>query len=91
MKKKLFGAIIGVAGLAALAVSQAASAHVDVAVGVGVPTYYAPAQPVYTQYGYDRYREDRWREHEWRRHEWRERRWHHEMRREERWRDYHGY
>jgi hypothetical protein len=68
--------------------SASASAHVDVAVGVGGPVYYAqPAVPVV--YGYDGYRDDRWREREWRRHEWRERQWHREERREERWRDYH--
>ncbi|SAK39044.1 signal peptide protein [Caballeronia fortuita] len=89
MKKKLLGAAIGLAGIVGLAMSGAANAHVDVAVGVGVPVYAQPAVPV-GYYGYGD-RDERWREREWRRHEWRERRWHHEMRREERWRERHDW
>ncbi|SAL78955.1 signal peptide protein [Caballeronia peredens] len=94
MKKKLLGLVIGLGGLAALAMSAAANAHVDVAVGVGVPVYSAPvyAQPA-VPVGYYGYGDDheRWREREWRRHEWRERHWRHEARREERWREHHGW
>lgn len=92
MKKKLLGTAIGLAGLAALAMSTAANAHVDVSVGVGVPVYAQPAEPV-GYYGYGPgYREhERWREREWRRHEWRERHWRHEMRREDRWHERHGW
>ena len=44
MNKMMLGAAIGVAMLGA---SAAASAHVDVAVGLGVPGVVVPAQPVY--------------------------------------------
>ena len=77
-----------------LAASAAASAHVDVAVGLGVPGVVVPAQPVYAApapmvvgYGDDwrerrEWREREWREHEWRRHQaWRE----HEWRERQRW------
>ena len=43
MNKKILGAVLG---LSVLMVSAAASAHVNVDVGIGVPGYYAP-QPVY--------------------------------------------
>lgn len=72
MKKMMLGAAIGVAMLAA---SAAASAHVDVAVGLGVPGVVVPAQPVYAApapvaVGYA----DDWRaRRDWREHEWRER------------------
>jgi hypothetical protein len=95
MNKMILGSILGAA---VLAVSTAASAHVDVAVGVDVPgVAYAPAQPAYAPPppdayapgpvavgygGYDDWRAREWREHEWRRHEWRE----HE-RREREWHD----
>jgi hypothetical protein len=99
MNKKILGAVLGVA---VLAVSTAASAHVDVAIGLGVPgVVYAP-QPVYVApppvayapapvavaYGDD----DGWRAREWRAREWREREWRrHEWRehewREQQWRD----
>src|SRR5260370_30104949 len=56
MNKKILGAVLG---LSALMVSPAASAHVDVSVGIGVPGYYAPAPgyvapppPVVVGYGY---------------------------------------
>lgn len=93
MKKKILGAVLGVA---VLVVSTAASAHVDVAIGLGVPgVVYAP-QPVYAPPpvayapapvavaygGYDDWRAREWREHEWRRREWREHEWH-----EREWRD----
>ncbi|SIO71976.1 hypothetical protein SAMN05444172_8352 [Burkholderia sp. GAS332] len=88
MNKKILGAALG---LAVLAASTAASAHVDVAVGLGIPAaVYAPAEPVYAQppavvyapapvavaYGGD----DDWRarerrEREWRRQEWRQHQW----------------
>jgi arsenate reductase len=93
MNKKILGAVLGVAVLAA---SSAASAHVDLAVGIGVPGYYAAPQPVYVAppppvavaygYGYD---DGGWRAREWR--ERRERHWRHEARREERWRERHGW
>ena len=96
MNKKMIGAVLG---LAVLAASTAASAHVDLAVGIGVPAYYAAPQPVYVAPppvavaygGYGDY--DGWREREWReRREWRrERHWRHEERREERWHDRHGW
>ena len=45
MNKKILGAALG---LAVLAASTAASAHVDVAIGLGIPgAVYAPAEPVY--------------------------------------------
>jgi len=44
-KKMMLGAVLG---LAVMGASAAASAHVDVAVGLGVPVEtYVPAQPVY--------------------------------------------
>ena len=82
MNKKILGAALG---LAVLAASTAASAHVDVAIGLGIPgAVYAPAEPVYAPappvvyapapvavaYGGG----DDWRAREWRRHEWREHR-----------------
>jgi hypothetical protein len=93
MNKKILGAVLGVTVLAA---STAASAHVDLAVGIGVPGYYAPPPvyvappPVAVAYGYGGY--DDWRERQWReRHEWRERQWRHEERREQRWHDRRGW
>ena len=82
-KKFLLGAVLGVAALAA---SGVASAHVDLSVGIGVPGVYAAPAPVYVAppppvmvapvgYRYDDGRARQWREHEWRRHEWREREW----------------
>jgi len=45
MSKIILGAALG---FAVLTVSTAASAHVDLAIGVGVPVgVYAPAEPVY--------------------------------------------
>jgi hypothetical protein len=95
MSKIILGAALG---FAVLTVSTAASAHVDLAIGVGVPVgVYAPAEPVYVAPppvayapapvavaygGYDDWRAREWREHEWRRHEWREHEWH-----EREWRD----
>jgi hypothetical protein len=87
MNKKILGAVLGVA---ALAVSTAASAHVDVAIGLGVPgavyapqpVYVAPAPVAVAYGGYDdgwrarEWREHEWRRREWREHEWREREWH---------------
>ncbi|MBU9455781.1 hypothetical protein [Burkholderia multivorans] len=79
-KKLLLGAVIGVAALAA---SGMASAHVDLSVGIGVPGVYTAPAPVYVApppvtyapvgYRYDDWRAREWREREWRRHEWRER------------------
>ncbi|HDR9473684.1 hypothetical protein [Burkholderia multivorans] len=79
-KKLLLGAVIGVAALAA---SGVASAHVDLSVGIGVPGVYTAPAPVYVApppvayapvgYRYDDWRAREWREREWRRHEWRER------------------
>lgn len=85
MKTKILGAALG---LTILAASTAASAHVDLAIGIGVPgvayapepVYVAPPPPVayvpapvVVDYG------DDWRAREWRerredheRHEWRE-------------------
>jgi hypothetical protein len=88
MNKKIFCVVLGVAALAA---SRAASAHVDVAIGVDVPGVYVPAQPVYVAPppvvyapppvpvaygGYDDWRAREWREREWHRHEWHEHEWH---------------
>ncbi|PRG39045.1 hypothetical protein [Burkholderia multivorans] len=81
-KKLLLGAVIGVAALAA---SGVASAHVDLSVGIGVPGVYTAPAPVYVApppvayapvgYRYDDWRAREWREREWRRHEWREHEW----------------
>ncbi|MBN6727684.1 hypothetical protein [Burkholderia multivorans] len=81
-KKLLVGAVIGVAALAA---SGVASAHVDLSVGIGVPGVYTAPAPVYVApppvayapvgYRYDDWRAREWREREWRRHEWREHEW----------------
>ncbi|HDR8906291.1 TPA: hypothetical protein QDA83_001202 [Burkholderia multivorans] len=81
-KKLLLGAVIGVAVLAA---SGVASAHVDLSVGIGVPGVYTAPAPVYVApppvayapvgYRYDDWRAREWREREWRRHEWREHEW----------------
>ncbi|RAR66006.1 hypothetical protein C7401_103313 [Paraburkholderia unamae] len=89
MNKTVLGVILGAA---AFAVSTAASAHVDVALGIGVPgVAYAPVQPAYVApppvpvaVAYrdnDDWRAREWRQHEWREHErsehqWRERQWH---------------
>jgi hypothetical protein len=91
MNKTIIGLVLGATALAA---STAASAHVDVALGIGVPgvvyapapeyvappppVAYAPPPPVELAYRDD----DDWRAREWREHEWRE----HE-RREHRWRE----
>jgi hypothetical protein len=97
MNKKLVAAVLGV-GIAALAMSKAASAHVDLAVGIGFPSpvvvapapvYVAP-QPAYVApapvaVGYWR-GDDGWREREWRRREWREHEW-----REREWRGHRGW
>jgi hypothetical protein len=85
MNKKMLGAVV--LGFAALGVTTAASAHVDVAVGLGIPVapiYEAPPPPVvvaqapvvvgYGGYGPD-WRERRAREREWHRREWREHEW----------------
>ncbi|QQC66176.1 hypothetical protein [Paraburkholderia ginsengisoli] len=88
MNRKIIGAALG---LVILAVSSAASAHVDVAVGVGIPlgvqtspppieigrpVAYGPA-PLAVDYRDDGdWRARRWREHrEWREHEWRREQW----------------
>jgi hypothetical protein len=92
MNKTIVGAALG---LAVLAASTAASAHSDVAIGVGVPaTVYSPAlayaappatyAPALVAVGYrdhDDWRAREWREHKWREHEWRE----HEWREHHRW------
>ncbi|MFM0208971.1 hypothetical protein PQQ96_16325 [Paraburkholderia sediminicola] len=88
MNKKIVGAALGLAFLAA---SSVASAHVDVAVGIGIPVgVYAPPPPVYLARpvvygpapvavaygGYNGWRGREWREQEWRREQWREHEWH---------------
>ncbi|RQS12794.1 hypothetical protein [Burkholderia sp. Bp8998] len=96
-KKLILGAVLGVAALAA---SGVASAHVDLSVGIGVPgvyaapepVYVAPPQPVYVapsppvMYAPVGYRDDDWRARQWREHEWRRREW-----REHEWRDRGGW
>ena len=76
MNKKLVTAVIGI-GVAALGMSKAASAHVDLAVGIGIPgpayiapepVYVAPPQVAYAPVQYWR-GDDGWREREWRRRE----------------------
>jgi hypothetical protein len=100
MSKKILGAILGVAVLAA---STAASAHMDVAIGLGVPgTVYAPVEPVYVAPpvayapasvavgygGYDDGRARDWRERrEWREREWRRHEWREHEWREHEWRE----
>jgi hypothetical protein len=89
-KKMMLGAVLG---LAVMGASAAASAHVDVAVGLGVPVEtYVPAQPVYAApvapvaYGYGPDYNPYWRQHrEWREREWRR---HHEWRE---WHERHGW
>jgi hypothetical protein len=98
MNKKVLGAVLG---LAVLGVSTAASAHVDVAIGLGVPLL-VPAQPVYEAppppppvvvaqapvvvgYGYGDGPD--WRE----RRAWREREWHRREWREREWREHHDW
>jgi hypothetical protein len=93
MNRKIVGAALG---LAVLAASSVASAHVNVAVGLGIPVaVYAPPPPVYVAppvvyeaapvavaYGGD----DDWRARQWReRREWREREWRREQWREHEW------
>jgi hypothetical protein len=92
MNKKIFAAVIGV-GIAALGMSKAASAHVDVAFGIGIPAepvYVAPPQVAYAPppvaVGYWGGDDDGWRQREWRRREWREHEW-----REHEWREHHGW
>ncbi|KAA1004244.1 hypothetical protein FVF58_33330 [Paraburkholderia panacisoli] len=101
MNRKIIGAALG---LAVLAASSAASAHVDVAVGLGVPVAVQAAPPVYVDHpaaygpapvpvvhrGYDGWREREWRERrEWREHEWRREQWReHEWREHNRWGGY---
>jgi hypothetical protein len=77
MNKKILGAVLG---LSVLMVSAAASAHVNVDVGIGVPGYYAPqpvyvAPPVVVGYGYGGYRDEGRRERQWRHREWRHEAW----------------
>jgi len=95
MNKKLIAAVIG---FAALAASTAASAHVDLAIGVGIPApVYVEPQPVYVAppvayapapVAVDYWHRDDWREREWRRHEWREHEWRdHEWRGRRGWGD----
>ncbi|WP_042268150.1 hypothetical protein [Paraburkholderia heleia] len=85
MKKTILGLVLGATALAA---STAALAHMDVAVGVGVPgAAYAPV-PVQTDWrGDDDWRARRWREHEWREHERREHEWRERQWREREWHD----
>jgi len=89
--KRILGAALG---LAVLAASTAASAHVDIAIGLGIPgAVYAPAEPVYASpppivYGHAPVAVaygggDDWRARAWR--EWRGR----EGRRQE-WRGHEG-
>ncbi|MFL9886544.1 hypothetical protein PQR66_26115 [Paraburkholderia agricolaris] len=104
MNKKIVGAALGLAFLAA---SSIASAHVDIAVGVGIPVgvvapppiyaappvAYGPA-PVTVAYdgygGYGDWRAREWRERrEWREHEWRREQWReHEWHERGRWGGY---
>lgn len=92
MKKTILGIALGAAALLA---STVASAHVDLAVGIGIPgvvyapepeyvappppVAYAPPPPAVIAYGDD----DDWRARRWREHEWRE----HEHREHE-WREH---
>jgi hypothetical protein len=91
MNKKWPGAALG---CAVLAISTAASAQVDVTVGLPVGVY-APAQPVYVapalvKVGYDEdWRNRRWHDREWHEREWREREWRERERREREWRESH--
>jgi hypothetical protein len=99
MNRKIMGAALG---LAILAASSAASAHVDVAIGLGLPVVVETAPSVYVGppvayerapvpvvYGGDGgWREREWREREWReRREWREHEWRRERWREHQWRE----
>lgn len=93
MNKKILGAALGLAILAA-------SAHVDVAIGLGIPgavyaptelvdappppVVYAPAPFSVAYGGDDDWRACEWREREWRRPEWRA----HERRERRDWRWY---
>lgn len=89
-KKLILGAVLGVAALAA---SGVASAHVDLSVGIGVPGVYTAPTPVYVappppvMYAPVGYRDDDWRARQWREHEWRRREWREHERRERAWRD----
>lgn len=84
-------------GLAILAASSAASAHVDVAIGLGLPVALetAPSDYVGPPVAYERppvpvvYRGDGgWRAREWReRRRWREHEWRRESWREHQWRE----
>jgi hypothetical protein len=97
MNKKIVGAALG---LAVLAASSAASAHVDVAVGLGIRgAAYAPEQPVYVTPAPVAYApapvavayrgDDDWRAREWHeRREWREREWRRHEWREHEWREH---
>ncbi|MEW9583553.1 hypothetical protein [Paraburkholderia sp. DGU8] len=95
MNRKIIGAALG---LAILAASCAASAHVDVAVGPGLPVAVETAPSVYIgpPVAYERapvavaYRDDGgWRAREWReRREWREHEWRRESWREHEWREH---
>jgi hypothetical protein len=92
MKKTIFSVVLGAT---ALVVSTAAFAHVDVALGIGVPgAVYAPAQPAYVAPPPVAYAppppaemayrsDDDWRARQWREHEWRER-----EHREHEWREH---
>jgi hypothetical protein len=95
MNRKIIGAALG---LAILAASSAASAHVDVAIGLGLPVAVEAAPPVYVgpPVAYERrpvpvvYGGDGgWRAREWReRREWREHEWRRESWREHEWREH---
>src|SRR5438105_3576931 len=93
---------VGAVMLGAFGLSQAAQAHTDVVLSVGIPGYVRPAyvepQPVYVQprdyyvapapvYGTPGYAYEREREREWRRAEWRREEW----RRWHRWHERHDY
>jgi len=82
MNKKILGAVLG---LTVLAASSAASAHVDLAIGVGIPApvvvapppsvYVAPAVVPVGYVGYEDWRARQWHEREWRERQWRRDEW----------------
>lgn len=100
MNKKLIG---GLVGLVVLGVSTAASAHVDLAVGIGVPVavapvpvytapapvYAAPAAPAYVEPA--PYPVGYWRRDNWREREWRRHEWREHEWREHEWRERRGW
>lgn len=90
MNKTILGFVLGAA---ALVTSTAASAHVDVALGVEVPgAAYVPVQTAYLAPPAVAYAPapvaTAWRsDDDWRAREWREREWREHERREHQWRE----